>query len=258
MSSVLDKLNLRPVERRVLVVVLTAGVVVVNFLFVWPYFGEWGRTLRETERARLTLRAYQAELNRTAEYETKLRELAQQGSAVLPAEQALQLAYAVQSHARSNNVAIVGVRPGTALTSAANTNQFFDEQTVAIDVAATDRELVDFLVAMGSGDSMIRVRDMDLRPDPPQYKLNGKITLVASYQKKPKPAASSPAASAAASQPATPRAAAPGAVSTSASPAALPPQGAVTARPPASVPGEAATAASTPVSAGGPSSTPQP
>ncbi len=43
-----------------------------------------------------------------------------------------------------------------------------------------------FLHALGSGDSMIRVRDMDLRPDPPRYRLNGTITLVASYQKKPR------------------------------------------------------------------------
>jgi hypothetical protein len=40
---------------------------------------------------------------------------------------------------------------------------------------------------------MIRVRDLELRPDASQTKLSGNITLVASYQKRPKTAGTPPA-----------------------------------------------------------------
>ena len=36
---------------------------------------------------------------------------------------------------------------------------------------------------LGSGASMIRVRDLELQPDPPKQRLNANIRLVASYQK---------------------------------------------------------------------------
>jgi hypothetical protein len=58
--------------------------------------------------------------------------------------------------------------------------------------------LIGFLHALGSGDSMIRVRDMNnLGLDSSQQRLSAKLTLVASFQKKvvvPPPAAK-PAAS---------------------------------------------------------------
>jgi hypothetical protein len=47
---------------------------------------------------------------------------------------------------------------------------------------------VDFLYKLGSGASTIRVRDLELQPDPPHQRLSANIRLVASYQKNPKPA----------------------------------------------------------------------
>jgi len=59
---------------------------------------------------------------------------------------------------------------------------------------------VDFLYNLGSGNSLIRVRDLSLRPDPPRQQLSGNVKLVASYQKnpskKPAPAAKPPTANA--------------------------------------------------------------
>src|SRR5262249_5402146 len=48
-----------------------------------------------------------------------------------------------------------------------------------------EKQLVDFLYRISSGDSIIRVRSMSLRPEANHYQLNASITLVASYQKKP-------------------------------------------------------------------------
>jgi hypothetical protein len=60
------------------------------------------------------------------------------------------------------------------------------EQTQTITVHATEGQLVDFLYKIGSGASMIRVRDLELQPDPPRQHLAANIKLVASYQKSPK------------------------------------------------------------------------
>ena len=53
---------------------------------------------------------------------------------------------------------------------------------------------MDFLYSLGSGNSLIRVRDLTLRPDPPRQQLSGTVKLVASYQKNP-PKKAAPAAS---------------------------------------------------------------
>ncbi|MEO6034508.1 MAG: hypothetical protein ABIQ35_04560, partial [Verrucomicrobiota bacterium] len=59
-------------------------------------------------------------------------------------------------------------------------------QSIQISVNTGEKELVDFLLNIGSGSSMIRVRDLDLKPaDQNRYRLQGRITLSANYQKKP-------------------------------------------------------------------------
>ena len=63
------------------------------------------------------------------------------------------------------------------------TNQFFLELTQLISVLSGEAQLVDFLYNLGSGNSLIRVRDLQLRPDGPRQQLGGTIKLVASYQK---------------------------------------------------------------------------
>ena len=68
-----------------------------------------------------------------------------------------------------------------------STNAFFDEQTVIVGVSTGERELVNFLHALGVGDSLIRVRDIArLRLDQSQTRLQTTLTIVASFQKKPK------------------------------------------------------------------------
>ena len=74
-----------------------------------------------------------------------------------------------------------------------HTNEFFVEQVQNISVTATDEQLVNFLYKLGSGASMIRVRDLELQPDNAHQHLNANIRLVASYQKKPMKATPAPA-----------------------------------------------------------------
>jgi hypothetical protein len=99
--------------------------------------------------------------------------------------------------------------------SASKDTNFFDEQIVIVDLTAKEEGFVNFLYALGSSDSMIRVRDMSrLRLDNSGQNLSASVTFVASFQKKPKAAApagpaskateSKPGAKASGGAPATP------------------------------------------------------
>lgn len=203
--SAFDSLNLRPKEKRLLVSVLAGLLMVLSLFWVWPRAGQWRKALDALDKSRKTLQTYEAEIARIPDYEARMAALEGQGSAVLQEEQALQLLRTIQLQAQQFQVVITSTRTGIPTQSTTtSTNAFFDEQAVQITVSTGERELVRFLHALGSGESMIRVRDMDLRPDPPRYRLNGTITLVASYQKKPKGPRAAPAPATAATAPPVP------------------------------------------------------
>ena len=58
MSAAASKLNLRPQERRLIVLVAIVLFVVLNVWLVWPLFGDWGRYQMNQLRARRTLDTY--------------------------------------------------------------------------------------------------------------------------------------------------------------------------------------------------------
>jgi Tfp pilus assembly protein PilO len=188
----LDKLNLRPQERRLIVLVAVVIFIVLNFLFVKPHFGEWKATENKIRQVTATLDIFQKETARMPNYKIRLATLQTNGSDVLTEELALQRT--VQSQASSHGLMVTRYDP-RARGSEMRTNQFFGEQALSIDFTSGGKELVDFLVDIAAGNSMIRVREMNVKPDPTQTKLMGNITLIASYQKKAatnKPAAIAP------------------------------------------------------------------
>ncbi len=187
----LDKWNLRPAERRLVVAVGLMLFIMINLWLVRPHFKDWARVKIELAKAQTNLVLYQSEVALTKELELKLKNLERQGAVVRPADQAVDLILKIQNQARISKVNVTQTRQA-ATSTGAKTNQFFEEQSVIISVDTGDKELVDFLYAMGSGDSMIRVKDLDLKPDPTGVRLQGSVTLVASYQRKA-PAASPPA-----------------------------------------------------------------
>lgn len=183
--------NLRPGERRFLVIVLAVVFVVFNAALVWPRLNDWKTLQQELEQLRRQRAEYLEEINRTARYQRQIRELEGQGSAVLPEARALDLLRTVQEQARLSGVVITRTRTASTASATSRTNTFFDEQALTIGVTTGPAELIDFLYRIGTGDSMIRVRDMDLRPDRQRYKLEGNLTFIASYQKaKPNPPSS--------------------------------------------------------------------
>jgi Tfp pilus assembly protein PilO len=180
MTNPLDKLNLRPFEKR-----LVAGICLLLFLVViiWicPRPSDWTDAKDQLEGARQTLVTYQNAIAQKADYEKKIREFESEGAApVAPDDQANQFLRTVQNQAAVSGVSIMSISRQTTAT-----NVFFLEQRQTFTVQANEEQLVDFLYQLGSGDSIIRARGLSLRPNAPRQQLSGNIDLVASYQKKP-------------------------------------------------------------------------
>jgi Tfp pilus assembly protein PilO len=110
----------------------------------------------------------------------KVRELEGQGLAVPAEDQALQFVNAVNAQAGQSGIRFLGT-PGRIITV---TNQFFIEKSQNFSVQGGEKQMVDFLYSLGSGESLIRVRDLGIRAEPARHELVGTVKLVASYQKK--------------------------------------------------------------------------
>ena len=129
--------------------------------------------------AQQKLQLYQSTISQTANYQAQVKGFESQGEFVAPEDQSINFLRTIQSQATASQVQMGSMsRPMTRTNDA-----FFVEQIQNINVSATDDQLVDFLYKLGSDVSMIRVRDLELQPDPPRQKLNANIRLVASYQR---------------------------------------------------------------------------
>src|SRR5688572_15436769 len=143
MKSLFDKLNLRPQERRLVVIVSIIVFAVVNFWFVIPHFGDLGRTQQKKRDAEIKLKRFQEELDKKPHYEREEKRLAEIGAYVSPEEQGLDLAREVYEQASKTGVTILDSRG--AQQQQQRTNSFFEEQAVVIRVNTGEKELVDFL-----------------------------------------------------------------------------------------------------------------
>lgn len=194
-QSIFDKLNLRPQERRLVVIVGMIIFVLLNMWFVWPYFDDWGATKSEISASETTLDRYQREIAKKAQYEARQRELETTGSEMLSSE--IELQRIVQSQAAAAGVQLG--RQTFVKTPTGRTNQFFQEGGYSIEFSAGGKEIVDFLVGVAAQNAMIRVREMNLRPEANQTRLGGTLVFVGNFQQRP--ATNAPARKVAAAQP---------------------------------------------------------
>jgi hypothetical protein len=171
--------NLRPFERRVVVGVGILLFIVLNVWFVIPHFSDWGNTQAEMAEAREKLVKYETEINQMPTIERQVQAMQSEALEVASEDQAMHFSSAIQSQAAQSHVQIIQ----TSKISE-RTNQFFLERSQLLSVQSGESELVDFLYNLGAGNSLIRVRDLSLRPDPPRQQLQANLRLVASYQKK--------------------------------------------------------------------------
>ncbi len=183
---------------------LVVAALLINYWFVWPYFKEFAEVTRSQEETRRIQSRYLAETTRTNGYVRRLAELQSRGGQVVGDDAANQLQQTINKAAATAGIQINSMIPSTvaARSATGQTNQFFDDIQVTVSLVSDEPELVDFLYELGSGESMVRVRDVsNLRLDPSQTKLQTTLTLVASVQKKAAPV---PSRTASAAKPAAP------------------------------------------------------
>jgi hypothetical protein len=177
-TGYLDRLNLRPFEKRLVVAVGAVLFVVLNAWFVVPHFSDLGQAKKRRADALEQMKRWQVEIDQKTKYEKGINKFIQEGHEVQAEDQVNQFARAIQEQQARSGVGI----PNFGRTTT-KTNQFFLELTQPVSVQSGEAQLVDFLYSLGSGNSLIRVSDLTLRPDPPRQQLSGTIKLVASYQK---------------------------------------------------------------------------
>jgi hypothetical protein len=182
MTSFLDKMNLKPQERRWVVIVVLVVFGLLNFIFVFPNFGNLGRTEQGLSDVRKDLKKFQDEIDKQSTYTRQLRELQEGGQFIVNEEQGLRLSQEVNNQASLTGVSIISSTPGTRASG--KTNQFFDEQTLQISINTDEPPLVEFLFNLAGRESLTRVRSMTLGPDPKRERLQGNLTLVKSFQRK--------------------------------------------------------------------------
>ncbi|MFM1768868.1 MAG: hypothetical protein RJA22_1397 [Verrucomicrobiota bacterium] len=204
MNSLFDKYGLTPQERRLVVGVGIAVFVVLNLWLIIPKFGEFGRLQQKmSDIQRLQLDKYKAEIANKPTYEAKIRDLLKTGGSDVPTEEAaLRIFDEVNAQAALTGVNLTSITPVNR--SGGKTNAFFEEASVNVQYNCGEKELVDFLYRIADRSLLIRAKSMGVGPDPTRTRLQGKVTLVKSYQRKPPPKpAGSPAAPAAKPAPAT-------------------------------------------------------
>jgi hypothetical protein len=179
--------NLRPFEKRVLVGVATMLFAVFNLWFVLPHFSDLGKMRQRLKDAQSALEARKAAIAQIPTVQMQVNKLQREGQDVPAEEQALQFARRITDEQMRS-----GVTPQGGGKIFTQTNLYFLEQSTTVNIEGNEQQLIDFLFNLGSGNSMIRVRDMNLHPDQSRQKLAANVKLVESYQKKPK-SGSSPA-----------------------------------------------------------------
>ena len=180
MTSYLDRLNLRPFEKRLVVGVGAVFFLVLNAWIVFPHFSDLSEAQERRAVALNKLATWQAEIDQARKYQAGINKFVKEGKEVPPEDQQNQFARTIQNQQVQSGVGIQNFGRTTV-----RTNQFFLELTQLISVESGEAQLVDFLYSLGSGNSLIRVRDLALHPNPPRQALSGNVKLVASYQKNP-------------------------------------------------------------------------
>jgi type II secretory pathway component PulM len=177
MKTYLD--TLRPSEKRLVVGIGLIFFVVLNFWFVLPHFDDWNNRQIDIKKAQEKLRLYQEEIQQAKRYEVDIKRMEGDGYSVPAEDQAMHFQTAVQTMAAQAGIGFQSVGRVSQ-----GTNQFFLKLSEPVTLTAKEDALINFLYNLGSGASLIRVRDLAIRPDAPRQNLSATIKLEASYQKK--------------------------------------------------------------------------
>jgi|GEM_PF-2146041 len=193
MTEWLDKLNLQPHEKRVVVVVMAVLFLVANYLFIWPRLGGADAIISKTSEATRLAALYSAHEAEIPAVTNRIARLKQSGEEVLRADQSSLFLSTLQTEAAKSGLNIMQTR-NLGSGSANQTNEFLEERAIMINFATGDSNLVDFMYALSQPASVLRIQSFDLGPEAPaQTRLAGSMTLIGSIEKVPKAKANSSA-----------------------------------------------------------------
>lgn len=181
--------RLSSLERRFIILVVVILFVVINLLFVLPHFNDLANIDNRFGDANAKLEKYEKEIAQVGFYEKNVTALEGEGASVPKEDQAVNFLQAIQNQAAQSGVSVLANN-----RQPERTNEFFLERSQALTTQSGESQLVDFLYSLGSGNSLIRVRALSVRPDAPRQALSANITLIASFQKKAPVRAATPAA----------------------------------------------------------------
>ena len=112
MTAWLDKLNLQPQERRMVLGGLVVVALVLNYWIIWPYFGEWSKVGNELSKADSRKNTYLAEIGKKATYDRQLKEVEKAGAGgVLAEEQANRVQSTLYTQAATHGVTVTSLTP---------------------------------------------------------------------------------------------------------------------------------------------------
>ena len=117
----------------------------------------------------------------------RIQVLASEDPGVLPEDQADRFPNAIMSQAAAAHVAILSTSRVTSQTNALVCEK---QQTLALE--ATGPQLLNFLRSLAESNSVLRVRDLSLRPNPDRTRLAANLMVVGHYRLKPSGEAQTP------------------------------------------------------------------
>lgn len=175
--------RLNSMERRFVIAVLVVVFIVINVLFIWPHVNDWTALTNRMVKANKNFADREKVIRNADSLKPKIDKLTQEGAIVPAEDQENEFLRTINTQAAESGCNILNNSPYRQTgTNAAS--QFFNERVQQVNVASGEPQLVDFLYKLGSGSSLIRVREMSLNPDAPHYQLQANLKLVASFQKK--------------------------------------------------------------------------
>lgn len=185
MIELLERLNVRPEERRVAICIFFGVFIVINGLWAWRFIAgetEWTELKSDIQQDSDESAALRAALTDLKQKQSDWEEYARSMGADAGGERAwTDLHTKVRKLARDHKLKI-----GRSTPSKIDDPEFtaFKKHTVNLDFTASDNSLVNYLVALAREPQMVRVSSLTLRrPNNNQKILTGTISVVASFPK---------------------------------------------------------------------------
>ena len=104
--------QLRPLERRLAIGVLVVLFLVLNYVFVWLHFSDWGNLRRRGEDAQRKWKLYQTVILQSANYEALIKKVSSEGESVAPEDQAINMMRTINSIVKRKAASASSTRRG--------------------------------------------------------------------------------------------------------------------------------------------------